>query len=124
MSTKNISTGGEMPPVDLLEARKLNCLSYWYPTVERLGIPTPKTKIYRAPQDCVDFLRETLYGKVLNPPKSHEVLIEQIAKGAEEVGYPFFLRSGQVSGKHEWENSCFVPNEESIKRHVLIQRNG
>ena len=34
------------------------------------------------------------------------------------MGYPFFLRTGLGSAKHYWKNTCFVPDAQSIARHI------
>lgn len=38
---------------------------------------------------------------------------------ADNFGYPCFLRTGQTSGKHNWENTCFLPNAEALEQHVV-----
>jgi hypothetical protein len=35
------------------------------------------------------------------------------------MGYPFFLRTGYGSGKHEWARTCFVPNPDVIPKHIV-----
>lgn len=59
-------------------------------------------------------MREILDGKPF--PKRIEKKI--LLKG-EEIGYPLFLRSDQGSGKHEWRDTCYVPNQESLISHVI-----
>lgn len=35
-------------------------------------------------------------------------------KAADEIGYPLFMRTDLVSGKHDWNTACYVPNKASI----------
>ncbi len=93
-----------------------NCLSYWFPKLQSAGVPVPRTKIvhYKPvnPHDCVDLL---LDGKM---PAGFEELIEQLAAGSVEMGLPCFLRTGQTSGKHQWDRTCLVRDVDLLPHHV------
>jgi hypothetical protein len=69
-----------------------NSMLFWYPLVKDL-VPTPATIFVRLD----DFA---------------------ITQAARVVGYPCFLRTDLTSGKHDWKNSCFVPDEASIPSHA------
>ena len=73
-----------------------NCLSYWFPKLERSGVPVPRTTILH----------------------DGENLVAQIEHASADYGYPFFLRTGQESGKHSWDRTCFVRSADAIRDHV------
>lgn len=80
--------------------RDKDCLSYWYPIIKDL-VPTPKTKIIKTDVNLI----ELCDGKT---PQNFTGLLKGIHAAAEAIGYPVFLRTGHTSGKHEWENTCFL----------------
>jgi hypothetical protein len=62
-----------------------NSLCYWWPKVKNLGIPVPRTII-----TSLD--------------------VESAGVAATHIGYPVFLRTDLCSGKHDWNQSCYVDN--------------
>jgi hypothetical protein len=92
-----------------------NCLSYWFPKLQTAGLPVPKTEIVRWPGDIVDMM-SILDG--IGPKRWAEFLVN-LEQAANRVGtYPIFLRTGQTSGKHDWENRCFVQSAADLPTHV------
>lgn len=78
-------------------SNRKNCLSFWYPKIEAAGLPVPKTEIVR-------------HGSWM---------IGELRQAAETVGgYPVFLRTGHGSGKHRWNETCYVPDREAMPDHV------
>jgi hypothetical protein len=71
---------------------------YWWPKVENLGIPTPKTLI--------------------------TTNILEGFEAAREMGFPVFMRTDLCSGKHDWENSCYVDSEEKLYTNFLKVEEG
>lgn len=99
--------------IDRLKLEEESSMLYWYPKI--IGrLRTPKTVLLPIPTKDHHRMREILDGKPF--PKRIEKKI--LLKG-EEIGYPLFLRSDQGSGKHEWRDTCYVPNEESLISHVI-----
>lgn len=88
-----------------------NCLSYWYPKLEEACVPTPKTLWLRT--DCE--LTHLLDG--IEPPGLDEFL-NNLKLLCRQIGYPVFMRTGLTSGKHNWENTCYLADEERIKFQV------
>lgn len=90
-----------------------NCLSYWFPKLEAAGLPVPRTKIVLADID----LTPLCDGK--EPDGFAEFLdrLRLAALAISKVG-PWFLRTGQGSGKHDWRTTCFVTNLDLIGIHV------
>jgi len=97
-----------------------NCLSFWFPKIRDAGLPVPETCILttslsgESETDCI-VLSKLLDGET---PKGWKDFVSAIANAADEVGYPFFLRTGHTSGKHNWERTCFVPTKGHIGQHI------
>ncbi len=91
-----------------------NCLSTWFPRLAQAGLPVPRTKVIHVSDGHE--LAHLLDGKM---PHQFDPLVEAIRAAADEMGgYPVFLRTGQGSGKHDWKNTCHVPDAESVPNHV------
>lgn len=86
-----------------------NSMLYWYPKVKDLPIPQPKTIFIKVDPKfafaCID------------GEKSYD--FEKLKEIANKIDYPLFLRTDQMSGKHDWENTCFVKNEENLPINIL-----
>ena len=85
-------------------------LLYWWPKVKGLGIPVPRTEIVEIPHE--------VFLKFLDTPEALDPYLDDIYKAAKRIGYPLFLRTDLISGKHEWERTCYVPDEESLLSHI------
>jgi hypothetical protein len=94
-------------------------LEQWYPLV--VGkVPTPVTKIVLAPRDMQPI--EDTYASdedIASWRFDFQRVCADIAEAALSIGWPFFLRTGLTSCKHDWERTCYVPNREAILPHVL-----
>ena len=88
-------------------------MNYWYPKIKHLDIPMPKTEI-----PVTKNVREwwsLLDGE--DPLSKYEK--QAIRDAATKVGgYPVFMRSDLCSGKHSFERTCFVQNEDDVIRHI------
>ena len=87
-------------------------LLVWYPKVKDV-LPCPKTVIVELTDDEISSLVGMLDGI---PPSPW--LVDRLDAAAREIGYPLFLRSDQGSGKHEWKDTCYVPFEGALLKHV------
>lgn len=96
--------------------KNITRLSYWYPKLVEAGLPTPATHIINASEDELKAIWnsfETSIQPGLAP------LTEQITEAIQAVGYPAFLRTDHFSGKHNWENTCFITESSDIARHLV-----
>lgn len=102
--------------LDELVARRAleeeSSLTQWYPKVKDV-LPCPKTVIVELTNDEISSLIGMLDGI---PPSPW--LVDRLDAAAREIGYPLFLRSDQGSGKHEWKDTCYVPGEGVLLKHV------
>ena len=89
----------------------ITCMSHWYPKIEG-KVPTPKThiKIYGW-QDFWPLMDG-------HRPEKMDDLINFVKTSGEDVGWPLFLRTGQTSAKHCWNDTCFVKEPKEIEAHI------
>ena len=90
---------------------ELNCLSYWFPKIHAAGLRVPSTTIIRAPHDLTGLLDG-------EKPERWDDLMTTLREAVERHGVPCFLRTGQGSGKHGWEDTCYVSDPAQVGRHV------
>jgi hypothetical protein len=84
---------------------------FWFPTVEELDISKPRTEIVEV-GDNFDMI------KCIDEGDFPDGLLDGLLEGAKNIGYPLFLRTDQLSGKHRWEKTCYVTSEDVLPNHV------
>jgi hypothetical protein len=52
-----------------------------------------------------------------NPMPEEDIRL--LKETARKIGYPLFMRNDLTSGKHNYLNNCYVPDEASIIQHVF-----
>jgi hypothetical protein len=98
-------------------ATDINCLSYWFPKLEAAGIPVPKTIILYMDKA----LQADLYSLICDgtkPTLDPRPFLQQIRIAGDSVGWPCFLRTGHTSGKHNWDQTCFLKSPDAVGAHV------
>jgi len=90
-----------------------NSMLYWYPKVRNLPLSMPKTVIVELKHQSRE-LREVCDGDF------RLILCQwpEIIAAAREVGFPLFLRTDEYSGKHNWDNTCYVKSEDDLESHI------
>ncbi len=88
----------------------LTSMLYWYPRIKYLEIPQPRTEIYMLTKRELDHLKSEQLPKTL--AKNIKPIISKFS-------YPFFVRTDFASGKHGWENTCFVENKKTLIRNIF-----
>lgn len=83
---------------------------YWWSRIKDLSIPQPKTII--VPVHTLDLLGFVDSGIPLRGVES------KLKAVGVEIGYPLFLRTDVLSNKHDWENSCYVKQEQDLLDHI------
>jgi hypothetical protein len=96
-------------------------LSYWFPKLEAAGLPVPKTIIVPMHREAQRNVWAALDGKHGTAEQGAASLqfVSDLRGAADSIGFPCFLRTDHTSGKHGWENTCFLPAAESIPSHIL-----
>lgn len=89
----------------------MNCITFWYPKLQRLGFPMPKTEIIYTDVKLVALLDG-------EKPEGIDKFIDKIEEAISKVGSPSFIRTGYLSNKHDWEKSCFL--KKGITRREII----
>ncbi len=94
------------------ELEKESSMLNWYPKVSSL-LPTPKTVMMELTGEEHDQVYGMLDGEAMS-----KGLEERILCHAREIGFPLFMRSDQGSGKHYWEDTCYVEKEADLFGHL------
>jgi len=95
-----------------------NSMLFWFPKVQDLDIPMPKTWIIEIDAEV---FRECIFNEGDVSDDIWEKMmcqIGQVKKIAKEVGYPLFLRTDYASAKHGWEKTCYVQSEDQMFSHI------
>lgn len=92
-----------------------SCL-YWWPKLQdvfkRERINVPKTRVYEI--DSEDFIE----GEE-GPYLPREILQDYADKiASDNQKYPIFIKTDTYSGKHGYKYSCFVPDKDSLMKHL------
>lgn len=93
------------------------CLSWWFPKIQEAGLPVPRTKLLRCDSASAASLYRHFDGKPVGVHGSD--FLGFVEAAAREIGFPCFLRTGQTSGKHNWEKTCHVKDVADVVQHVL-----
>ena len=99
-----------MSEIDL-ERRMKNSMLCWFPRIEKLDIPKPKTII-------VEVDPKTMFEWVAGRKPLPKEYVEKFYEAADELGYPIFVRGDHTSNKHDYEESCYVERKEDLLPHI------
>ncbi len=104
-------------PLIKTEKEMLICMSYWYPIIIKNGIKTPKTKMITLDYKKSYELFDIVDGKT---NETIENLITTVLGFIKDISLPCFLRTGQTSGKHDWEETCMITNNDRdyVRNHI------
>lgn len=87
-------------------------LSYWFSQIPS-DILVPNTEIVFYDRDN---LINLLDGQM---PIGFRSLCDKLIGIGNRLGWPLFLRTDYLSGKHNWENTCYVSSSRDIPSHVI-----
>lgn len=93
---------------------KKNSLLFWFPKVNKLGIPVPKTAWVKFPNELG---RNLVSGE--GDRDGFESYLKKIEEKAEALGYPVFIRTDMASHKHGWDNGAFVRKKADMLNHII-----
>ncbi len=91
-------------------------MTFWWPLVADVNVPKPETVLLPIKDP------DTLYGIFDGDAvagESFKELADPARDVANTLGYPLFLRTDHVSGKHSYDRTCFVPSEEELPKHIF-----
>ena len=79
-------------------------------------VPQPRTILVRHEDAFKGRLSyDPIDGK---PDEAFSDMLEGAKEAAREIGYPIFIRSDELSNKHDWKESCYVENEGQLYGHI------
>jgi hypothetical protein len=88
-------------------------MNYWWDKVRHLDVPMPRTEI-PVTKDVSDWWSLLDGDDPLTEAEKHAIQDAAINVG----GYPVFMRSDLCSGKHSFEKTCFVKNEDALIQQI------
>lgn len=93
-----------------IEAR--NSLAYWFPVLEKIGMRVPKTIIvHTGGVQILKLLDDEM-------PDGYMQFHKRLLDAIKTIGFPCFLRTGMMSDKHSWKDSCYITAESDLKKHL------
>lgn len=92
---------------------KSSSLLYWFPKVNNLGIPVPRTETLE-----LDPKNDDLVLVLAGNPQPLDCQLKKILDKARLIGYPLFMKTGTTSAKKWWKATCYVEKEEYLKRNI------
>lgn len=91
-------------------------LSYWFPKLERAGLPVPQTIMLDMPPEAQECVWSSFDGREAG---DIEPFLKDLKEASMKVGYPCFLRTDHTSAKHEWNRTCFVTAIPDLRQAVF-----
>lgn len=86
-----------------------NSMTLWFPKIENLDIPQPKTLfVPLTPTELGRLYKEALPNSV----------VDKVREKCKEIGYPVFVRTDLSSGKHQWDRSCFIESDAKLSDNL------
>lgn len=98
-----------------------NSMSFWWPRIRRLEIPQPETK--KLELDRRAYFKSLFDDDHNTPPPVGD--FDKMAEIAKSLGYPVFMRTSETSGKHQWNETCYVESPTKLKQNfwTLLEDN-
>jgi hypothetical protein len=94
-------------------------LSYWFPMIEKAGLPVPKTEVLTMPLESQAIIWMAFDGRGEGQAAPVEPFYDDLKATALRLGLPCFLRTCQTSAKHQWSRTCFIESVDCIRQHVF-----
>lgn len=118
------------PPVELSEYVEMlektpsrpidkTSLAYWFPLIEKAGLPVPKTEILTMPLESQAIIWMVFDCRDEGKKSPPEPFFDDLKAAAERLGLPCFLRTTQTSAKHSWKRTCFLDSVDNLRQHVF-----
>jgi hypothetical protein len=93
-----------------------NSLLFWYPKLKTVnGLLLPRTEIIEL--KCKGLEIQKVCDGDFSPLDWQWT---DILKKARKIGFPLFLRTDELSAKHDWVDSCYVESERDLRAHIAF----
>lgn len=91
-----------------------NSLLYWFPKIQDLGIPFPRTEhVLLTDEEKKEYYSgEGDFFNLKRVSKEIKVLIES------SFSLPVFMRTDEYSGKHFWKKTCYLDNLDNLNKNL------
>jgi len=89
----------------------LTDMAYWLPLVQKAGVPIPPTVLVKTEVDLIHLLDG-------NEPPGFDGFMQKLQGAVQTIGLPCFLRTGYLSGKHDWKDMCHLTDLAKLGAHV------
>ncbi len=90
-----------------------NSMLYWYPLIQNLDIPQPKTEIVPLEHGYFETLAALDGNQEAIKPE-----MWKLEAAMKKFDLPIFLRTDHTSGKHDWKDTCYVTDVKRLRWHV------
>ena len=87
-------------------------LTFWFPVLKRIGMRIPRTTIV--------YSGDILLGELTDnkKPENLKMFLDRMDLALKDFKFPIFLRTGMMSDKHSWKNTCFLKDRKDLLQHV------
>lgn len=99
------------------EHSRRTSLLTWFPILRNMEIAQPRTEWVRLARTASWKWLDAETPDELDPELKSAWMLCQLT--GIRIGYPLFLRSDLVSGKHAWKDTCFVEKPEDLFSHIF-----
>jgi hypothetical protein len=102
-----------------------NSMLRWWPLTNQLAIPQPRTILIPADRRYLSALLDPHAASDEEQRAYMDWFWKRFYPNADEIGYPLFMRTDLVSGKHDWDDTCYVKGRLQIAHHLyrLLEAN-
>ena len=94
-----------------IKLARQSSMLHWWPKISELPIPQPATY-------CIQVDHKVMYQVLEEGGKLPPHLVPEVQRHCDNAGYPVFIRTDQLSGKHGWKDTCYVERREDLSRHI------
>jgi len=98
-------------PLNPAEEARTN-MSFWLPVLWQIKMRVPQTIMVNT--GGID-LTELLDGKI---PQGFNDFKQRMEMAINQIGTPCFIRTGMLSDKHSWKDTCYLTKVEDIGSHI------
>ncbi len=95
---------------------QISCLSHWFPRLVDAGIPVPKTQIIYTDIPLIRLCDG--HTDVLGLPEFVASIKAAVRNVSGSERGPAFIRTGQGSGKHSWQDCCYFDDSRFLIDHI------
>lgn len=85
-----------------------NCISHWFPKLQAAGVAVPETTLIECPRGLDQLIYQPAGEQDTTLVTAYNALLEQIRAAVVARSGRAFLRTGYLSAKHSYRNTCNI----------------